>query len=91
MTHGARTPEELETLLEDALITHDAETLAAALEPDGLLIGDAFIAGRSRVLQACDTALLIAEESIGVALRRDGRWRFAIALLETRISNGATR
>lgn len=84
MTAGARTPEELETLLEDALITHDEATLAAALEPDGLLIGDQFIAGRSRVLQASDTALIIADETVCVALRQDGRWRFAIALLDTR-------
>ena len=91
MRAGARSPEELETLLEDALITRDEATLAAALEPDGLLIGDQFIAGRSRVLQARDTALIIADETVCVALRRDGRWRFAIALLDTNMTKGALK
>jgi hypothetical protein len=91
MRAGAPTPEELETLLEDALIMRDHAALDELLEPQAVVIGDHYIAGRSRVLQTRDTALLIASGSIGVALRRDGRWRFTIALLDTTTTEGAQR
>ena len=83
---GARTPEELDTLLEDALINHDREALATIFEPGAVLIETTrqnYFAGCGEVLQAHDTALLVAERSISVAVRRDGCWRFAIALLNT--------
>lgn len=92
MRPGARTPEELDTLLEDAFITDDRRALDDLFEPGAVLIGSAHVAGRSNVLQARDTALLVGERSISVALRRDGRWRFAIALLDTTTTkNGARR
>jgi len=37
MTAGARTPEELETLLEDAFVLRDTETLAQLFEPRAVL------------------------------------------------------
>ena len=90
MRPGARTPEELDTLLEDAFITGDRAALDELLEPGAVLIGGNHIAGPSNVLQARDTALLVGERSISVAVCRDGRWRFAIALLDTTTANGAT-
>lgn len=91
MTPGARTPEELDTLLEDAFIANDRAALDELLEPGAVLIGSAHVASPSNVLQARDTALLVGEHSISVAVRRDGRWRFAIALLDTTTTtNGAT-
>ena len=41
-----------------------------------------YIADPSRVLQAGDTALVLAERGISVARRRDGAWRYVIALLQ---------
>jgi hypothetical protein len=35
---GARTPEELETLLEDAFVLHDPQALARLFDPGGLLV-----------------------------------------------------
>jgi hypothetical protein len=88
MTGGARTPEELDTLLEDAFITRDRAALQELLEPGAVLTGDAHVAGRSNVVQSRDTALLVADGSLAVALRRDGRWRFAIALLDPTTNGG---
>jgi hypothetical protein len=46
--------------------------------------GLTYIGARPRVLQAGDTALVLAPEGIAVARRHDGRgWRYAIALLAT--------
>jgi hypothetical protein len=39
MRHGARTPEELETLLEDAFVIRDREALGELFE-DGAVLGD---------------------------------------------------
>jgi hypothetical protein len=101
---GAQTPEELETLLEDAFVVGDADALAELFEDGGLLAtgeevcgGEAigplaaalwerdvgYVADPRRVVQAHDTALVVSERSIGVARRAgDGRWRYAIALLD---------
>src|SRR5680860_841480 len=106
MGTGARTPEELETLFEDAFVIRDREALSQLFE-DGavLLAGDGlqearggeeiarfatamwrcdrtYLADPRRVLQARDTALVVAGRSINV-LRRgsDGAWRYAISLL----------
>jgi ketosteroid isomerase-like protein len=41
-----------------------------------------YVADPRRVLQARDTALVLAERSLSVVRRgRDGRWRYAISLL----------
>ena len=106
MTQGARTPEELEALLEDAFVTRDAEALAGMFAEGAVLaVGEGrdaargaeeigrlatalwegertYVAEPYRVLQARDTALVLAGRAINV-LRRgsDGAWRYAIALL----------
>jgi hypothetical protein len=38
MTTGARTPEELETLLEDAFVLHDPQALAELFQPGAMLV-----------------------------------------------------
>jgi hypothetical protein len=106
MTPGARTPEELETLFEDAFVVRDGEALSRLFE-DGavLVVGDGrqeargeqeiarsavelwdrqctYLADPRRVLQARDTALVVAEQGVNVMRRgSDGAWRYAIALL----------
>ncbi|MDA0167890.1 hypothetical protein OJ998_02240 [Solirubrobacter taibaiensis] len=104
MSSGALTPEELETLLEDAFVIRDRTALAGLFETDGLLVAagtaargagiDAlasalwardlsYLAQPRRVLQAGNTALIVAEQSISVVHRSaDTRWRYAIALLK---------
>jgi hypothetical protein len=106
MGDGARTPEELETLLEDAFLVRDGAALAGLFEEGAVLVerdglraargggeiaraaellwaGErTYVADPQRVLQARDTALVVAERGINV-LRRgsDGAWRYAIALV----------
>ena len=104
MPSGALTPEELETLLEDAFVIRDRTALAGLFETDGLVAAagaaargagiEAFVAALwareatylaqpRRVLQAGNTALIVAEQSISVVHRAaDARWRYAIALLD---------
>jgi hypothetical protein len=108
MRPGARTPEELETLLEDAFVVRDREELAQLFEDGAVLVAGAgskearggeaivrfatamwerdrtYLADPQRVVQARDTALVVAERGINV-LRRgsDGTWRYAISLLGT--------
>lgn len=106
VNEGARTPEELDRLLEDVFVVRDREALGDLFEPDAVLAGygreangarigtlvselwsedRSFVADAGRVVQAGDTALLIASGSIGVARRAPGRgWRYAIALLPNR-------
>jgi hypothetical protein len=104
---GARTPEELETLLEDAFLLHDPHALAQLFEPGAMLVAggglaeargrrqiarvaaqlwDAerlYLADPRRVLQARDTALVLAGSAINVVRRADhGSWRYAISLLD---------
>jgi ketosteroid isomerase-like protein len=106
MRRGARTPEELETLFEDALVIRDREALAQLFEDGAVLVAadglreargsqeiarlavtmrdrdHAYVADPRRVLQARDTALVVAEQGINVVRRgSDGVWRYAIALL----------
>jgi hypothetical protein len=103
---GARTPEELEALLEDAFVTQDAEALSEMFAEGAVLAvgggpdsargpeeisrlatalwdGDRiYVAEPRRVLQARDTALVLADRAINVVRRgSDGAWRYAIALL----------
>jgi ketosteroid isomerase-like protein len=106
MRQGARTPEELETLFEDAFVTRDAEALSAMFAEGGVLaVGEGLEAARGgeeigrlatalwegdrtyvaeprRVVQARDTALVLADRAINVVRRgSDGAWRYSIALL----------
>lgn len=106
MTTGARTPEELETLLEDAFVNRDPQALCGLFERDGVLVAGkpareargiegigslartmlqrngSYIAEPVRVVQARDTAVVLANGGINVARRgSDGGWRYAIALL----------
>ena len=107
MDGGARTPEELETLLEDAFVLHDPHALARLFEPGAMLVVGAglpeargrrqiarvaaqlwdaerlYLANPRRVLQARDTALVLAGHAINVVRRTDhGSWRYAISLLD---------
>lgn len=106
MRPGARTPEELETLFEDAFVMRDREALAQLFEDGAVLVagdgpreargaeeiarsaaamwehGREYLADPRRILQARDTALVVAEQGINVVRRgSDGCWRYAISLL----------
>lgn len=106
MRPGARTPEELETLLEDAFLTRDPQALCDIFEQGGVLVGgspareahgseaiwrlarvifqngSSYLAEPLRVVQARDTAVVLANGGINVVRRgSDGGWRYAIALL----------
>jgi ketosteroid isomerase-like protein len=106
VTHGARTPEDLEALLEDAFVTRDPEALAGMFTDGAVLaVGEGadaargaeeigrlatalcegdrtYIAEPRRVVQARDTALVLADRAINVVCRgSDGAWRYTIALL----------
>jgi hypothetical protein len=49
MEAGARTPEELETLLEDAILLHDQQALAQLFQPGAMLVmGGGLPAARGR-------------------------------------------
>jgi hypothetical protein len=103
---GARSPEELETLLEDAFVTRDPAALAQLFEAGAVLFADdgrqevrgreaiarwaaaawegehTYVAEPRRVLQARDTALVVADRGTNVVRRgREGAWRYAIAVL----------
>jgi hypothetical protein len=107
MPAGARTPEELETLLEDAFVLHDSQALAQLFQPGATLVMSGglpearghrqitqlaaqlwdserlYFADHRRVLQARNTALVVAGRAINVARRTDnGSWRYAISLLD---------
>ena len=102
----ARTPEELETLLEDAFVLRSGQALTALFEDGAVLVtnggarearggdeiarlacemwehGRTYLAGRTRVLQAREMGLIVAEAGISVVRRGGDRgWRYAIALL----------
>lgn len=109
MHSGARTPEELESLLEDALVVRDAAALVELFEPAAVVghsgerahgeqigwflhrlraNGLTYVADPRLVLQAGDTALLVARSSTSVMHRgADASWRFAITAIDTK---GAT-
>jgi hypothetical protein len=105
MSPGAQTPEELETLLEDAFVMRDRQALGELFE-DCAVVGagarrDArggeeikrlvaemwerdrlYLADARRVLQARETALVVARRGIHVVRRgSDGTWRYVITLL----------
>jgi ketosteroid isomerase-like protein len=104
---GAHTPEELETLFEDAFVLRDPDDLSALYDEGAVLVagadgpetrggaaigravaalwgdGRTYVAGSRRVLQARDTALLVADAGVHVLRRAgDGGWRVAISLLD---------
>ena len=105
MVTGASTPEELESLFEDALVMGDHEAVAQLFERNGLLVagngaielrgdgigryatalrdhGYGYVSDPQLVLQAHNTALVVAQRAVNVMRRRhDGRWRYAITLL----------
>ncbi len=106
MGPGAQTPEELETLFEDAFVTRDRKALALLFEDCAVLVTSdgsqearggeeiarlanamwerdrTYVADPRRVLQARDTALVLAEHAVNVVRRGgDGAWRYAIALM----------
>lgn len=104
MRPGAQTPEELETLFEDAFVTRDRQAVARLFEDGAVLDVGAvearggeqirhvvselwernvtYLADPRRVLQARDSALVVASGGINVVRRgRDGQWRYAVALL----------
>lgn len=111
MARGAQTPEELETLLEDAFVIRDPGALVALFEPHAVLSADGareargpgeiglfagalwarghvLLAQPRRVLQAGDTALILAHGATSVVRRdRTGAWRYAISLLEVNETN----
>jgi hypothetical protein len=114
MQRGARTPEELELLLEDAFVVRDQDALAKLFE-EGAVLGAApgeargneqisrlaatmvdrrfsYLADPQRVIQARDTALVVARQGINVVRRRsDGNWLYAISLLDTYPTEGGAR
>jgi Domain of unknown function (DUF4440) len=106
MRPGARTPEELETLFEDAFVVRDRAAIAELFEDGAVLVAQGasrlarggteiaraatelwsrdvtYLADPRRVLQARDTALVLAAHGINVVRRDgDGTWRYAISLL----------
>ncbi len=105
MTGGARTPEELETLLEDACVIRDRGALTELFEDGAVLVagdtlhargvdeiaqvataiwdeGRTYVAELRQVLQARDTALVVAARGLSVVSRgTDGTWRYTISLL----------
>jgi hypothetical protein len=115
---GARTPEELETLFEDAFLLRDRTALARLFEDRAMLIviadaghqearGEAQIvrlaaalwerdythlADPRRVLQTGDAALVVGGRGINVVRRGgDGRWLYAISLLDSTPTSGGLR
>jgi hypothetical protein len=111
MQRGARTPEELELLLEDAFLVRDEQALVELFE-DGAVLGAApgeargsaeigslaaamcsqefsYLADPQRVVEARDTALVIARRGINVVRRRaDGNWLYTISLLDVQSTEG---
>jgi hypothetical protein len=111
MESGAQSPEELETLFEDAFVIRDRFALARLFE-DGAVLGAArgearggeeigrlaaamwdrdfsYLADPRRVVQARDTALVVARQGINVVRRcGDGRWLYAISLLDVNSTEG---
>lgn len=79
----ARTPEELEALLEDAALLGDDEAIGALFEPDGVVAGAAGLTGYTAdprtVVQAGDVALVLSPHGVSVVRRgTGGAWRFVI-------------
>jgi hypothetical protein len=114
MTPGAQSPEELETLFEDAFVMRDHEAVVELFDDGAVMAvrdgdppaaarggeeierlvaelwgrGRVYLADATRVLQARDTALVVAHRGIHVVRRgHDGAWRYVISLLALDESN----
>ena len=105
MRPGAQSPEELETLFEDAFLMRDRDAVGELFEDRAVMAAGArrdarggeeierlvaelwgrgrlYLAHATRVLQARDTALVVAHCGVHVVRRGgDGAWRYAISLL----------
>ena len=81
MAERARTPEELETLLEDAVVLGDREAIAALFE-DGAeippLAGELVVTRPVRVRQRGDLALVLGYDTKVLRRGADGAWRCAL-------------
>jgi hypothetical protein len=114
MQRGARTPEELEQLFEDAFVVRDRGAVAHLFEEDAVLgaaSGEArgseeighlaaamwhrkysYLADPQRIVQARDTALVVARQSLNVVRRgSNGSWLYAISLLDMDSIEGGAR
>ena len=87
---GARTPEELEDLLEDAVVLADEDAIARLFEADAVVVDrggrtTGLVGYRSdprTVLQARDVALVLSPTAINVARRSGDRgWRFVVCFV----------
>ena len=92
MALAGSTPEELETLLEDAFLQQDVRAITELFEKNGVLLTGSgvqqtasvlcghsyrFLADTRLVCRAGDTAILVGARVISVARRgRDGYWRY---------------
>lgn len=96
---GARGPEELDTLLEDAVLLGDAAAVARLAGPGAVLVGGpgpgwrwppdrGYVADPRRVVAGRDVALILGSDAVHVARRDRGGWRFAITVLGQRCSCG---
>ena len=97
MSAGARTPEELETLLEDAFVLRDIDAVTALFVDRAVFVANGsagehppltwsvverFVSEARRIVQADDFALLLGERSAGVLHRgADRMWRYTIAVM----------
>jgi hypothetical protein len=90
VTQGARTPEELEALFEDAFVLRDPGALAPLFEARALLVaggitgevrGSREIAQSVSALWARDYTYLAAQGTSVARRGGDGAWRYAISLL----------
>jgi hypothetical protein len=97
MALAGSTPEELETLLEDAFLQQDVRAIAELFEAGGVLLTGSdvwqaasalcgqrfsFLANARLICRADDTAILLGTNAISVARRgRDGYWRFLFCYL----------
>jgi hypothetical protein len=76
MDAGARTPEELETLLEDAFVLHDPQALAQLFHPGATLVTDRLPEARGR-RQIALVAASCGNPSAAISLTPDESSRFA--------------
>lgn len=81
MTTGPRTPEELENLLEDAVILEDDAAVEALFESGACIpafAGESVVTRPVRILQQRDLALVIGNGVKVLRRAADGTWRCAI-------------
>ena len=76
---GGQTPEELETLLEDAVLLGDADAVAGLFQPGGMLVmeGAPRLPGRGQIREAAAAraCAVPATWPSRVACSRSGTWR----------------